>query len=213
MQIPTVTSNIDIDATLEELKAPTIRVPEANEADFIDVVSEEIKPDAEDFEPKKEETIENVVTNDNQQQAAISEQPVPASPLRQKMSAKTSAELVVSFEDNLQQLVLPPLYQRFIFTAAEKTRIREMKLKKLTNPDIEWVEQTDIDLWDKYKDFSDLKELLPFDEREKNLLTECWEAIIKENPRLALSPFSALIMAHGQIMGVRLLPLLSRLTL
>ena len=88
MQIPTVSSNIDIDSTIEELKAPTIRVPEANEADFIAVETEEIKPDAEDFEPIKKETTENAATNDNQQAAAISEQSVPTSALRQKNECK-----------------------------------------------------------------------------------------------------------------------------
>lgn len=215
MQIPTPTSDLKIDPTIVELKQPTAPAPEPNQPEIkpadIETKPSTPEPNPDDFAPKPEIPAPAAPGTP----APGSEPPAPiepVSPLVKKLSSETSAQLIAGFEDSLQQLVLPGLYTKYIFSTAEKTRIRELKSKKLADPNFKPGNDKDDELLSRYKDYQELKELLPFEKDEKQRLIETWDAIIKENPKLALSPWTALIMVHAELFGPRLMPILSRLS-
>jgi len=219
MILPQITSDLNKDPLLNEIKQPTIKAPTETTAEISEPKPDEPAPDPADFDkPEPEQPTPGDPLPEDPTTAQINELELEPGPglqpqqptIKKKMSAELSAEMIVALEDNLQQLVLPPLYQKSLFTAEEKKLIREYKFKAL-DPDFELPEEHR-ELMSRYDNFKEIKDLLPMDGDEKKTLTDCWTEIIKQNPQLALSPWGALITAHAAIFGPRLLPLLNKLS-
>ncbi|MDX9932941.1 MAG: hypothetical protein RB294_10190, partial [Bacteroidales bacterium] len=201
--------DLNTDPTIEELKQSTTAAPEPNNpsapATDVETGPKPPEPNADDFAPKPPDPLPV-------QPGQLPTQAQPVAPMKKKLSAETSAQLIAGFEDSAQQLLLPILYTKYVFSTEEKIKIRELKMKRLTDPTFKPSNPVEEELLNRYKDYSDLKELLPMVAAEKQRLVETWDAIIKENPQMALSPWTALIMVHAEIFGPRLMPLLSRLS-
>lgn len=209
MEIPTISSDLNTDPTIDELKIETAKAPEPtgpeNKIVENEPASKTPEPNPDDFAPKQPEPI-----------PAPLQQPVqmvqPVSPMKKKLSAETSAQIIVGFENSLMEAALPSLYKKYIFTTDERKRIRELKSLRVSDPNFKPDNDTDAELLSRYKDYSDLKDLAGMDKDEKARMVEVWDQIIKENQQLALSPWQALIGIHIEIIGPRLLPLLNKLS-
>jgi hypothetical protein len=154
---------------------------------------EPVKPDESDFEPRTETE-------------PVSFEPVqkPEPPV---MPFGDQAELIVGFIDGLQSIVLPNLYSKAIFNGQERDQI--MNFKKAGKKESEFKKENP-ELAEKYFDYVNLVDDIPFTNDEIRMVKSPLEAVMKKY-NWNVGPEFLLVGALFTVMSPRIIPLFSKL--
>jgi len=194
--------------------------------DLIDILKEEtetkadpnIKPESSDFEPVKTEQppIDNNEPIKSEPNPAdfepnnpLLEPPQPkVKPRLSEKEYEQSAEMTIMLFDGIQTLTLPYLYQKSIFTRDEIKKLKELN-ERYKKPEVDLSEE-DQKLLDKYHDYKELSDNVPFTEQEIDLLKNPLAKVYSKY-NVHVGPEFLLLGAIATVMGPRLLPLFSKL--
>lgn len=179
--------------------------------DDFEQVKEEQAPNPEDFEPQPEPepTPEPENTNDF---TAFSQpqQQKPQKPILTDAEYRQNAKMWIALVDGLGTISLPWAYQKQLFTKPELKALKELNKRKKeagSSGEITYTE-ADLKLLEKYEVFNELKENIPFQEEEIQMIENPLTEVFKKY-NFQPGPEVALITAASIIMAPRLLPLLS----
>jgi len=121
---------------------------------------------------------------------------------------KSTATWAVRILDGVNTKVLPPLYQRKLYTAEERQRVADFEALELHSQACE-VTDADEKLLEKRERIKALIDAVPMSDEEKSELSEAL-ADVMEEADMRLSPMNKLLITLGMVEGVRLLPLLTK---
>jgi hypothetical protein len=123
---------------------------------------------------------------------------------------RMSAEMTVALFDGLQSLTLPMLYQARIYTEDEKKLLKIVKEKNSqSSGEVEYTEDEQ-KLLAKYMQVEELKNMVPFEEKERELLINPLAQIYSKY-NVQIGPEFLLLTALFTISLPRVLPLFNRM--
>lgn len=166
---------------------------------------------AEETRERKPEDVDAFNVQDNVQNTekpADNESGQPQSePKKVPFNYKSTATWAVRILDGVNGKVLPPLYNRKMYTVDERQRVADYE--ELEAQGQAWeLSPDDEKLLEKRERIRALVEAVPMSDDEKAELSEAL-ADVMEEADMRLSPMNKLLITFGMVEGVRLLPLLT----
>lgn len=183
-EISVTTDNSDLEQLLSE--ATDTKPDRAAEPDAPEPESEGPEPNETDFTPKAEAP-------------KISFE--PERKVDPDIPYKIQAEIVTSFIDDLQQIILPAAYTRTIFNGAERKVIQEFKREGKPIESKEIIE--------KLRDVKELVDGLPFIQAEFNMISTSISAVMMKYQK-SFSPEMMLFGALTSVMFPRIIPMFNK---
>jgi hypothetical protein len=128
-----------------------------------------------------------------------------------KMPYHDQAELLIAFVDGLDCLILPWGYQKSIFNADERKRLKEIKAIKESKSlnAFKELNDTDKELLSRYNDYKELSAAIPFTKQEIEI-TKTPLAALLEKYKSNLGPETLFFGALFTLMAPRLMPLFNK---
>lgn len=120
---------------------------------------------------------------------------------------KSTATWAVRILDGVNGKVLPPLYNRKMYTVEERQRVADYEALEAQGRAWELSPEDEM-LLEKRERIRALVEAVPMSDEEKAELSEAL-ADVMEEADMRLSPMNKLLITLGMVEGVRLLPLLT----
>lgn len=164
---------------------------------------------AEETRERKPEDVDAFNVQDTEKPAE-NESGQPQSepePKKVPFNYKSTATWAVRILDGVNGKVLPPLYNRKMYTVEERQRVADYEALEAQGQAWE-LSQEDEKLLEKRERIRALVEAVPMSDEEKAELSEAL-ADVMEEADMRLSPMNKLLITLGMVEGVRLLPLLT----
>ena len=153
----------------------------------------------EDVDAFNVQDAEQPANNESGQQQSEEQKKVP-------FNYKSTATWAVRILDGVNGKILPPLYQKKLFTVKDAQRAEQiMDMERKGQPyELKLEEEA---LVKKCEYIDELVKAIPMSDEEKAELSEAL-ADVMEEADMRLSPMNKLLITLGMVEGVRLLPLL-----
>lgn len=132
----------------------------------------------------------------------ISGEPAPAIE-KPVLDYDEQADLLVGVADSVQQIAFSAIGKRKMFSAEERTKIKEILKKKRKKQELTEEEQELLEAWHEFKDF---EETLPFEDKEAEMIRKPLAKVL-EMQAANFDPRTALLLAVGMVTAPRVLAL------
>lgn len=164
---------------------------------------------AEETRERKPEDVDAFNVQDTEKPADNESGQLQSEPEPKKVpfNYKSTATWAVRILDGVNGKVLPPLYNRKMYTVEERQRVADYEALEAQGQAWE-LSPEDEKLLEKRERIRALVEAVPMSEEEKAELSEAL-ADVMEEADMRLSPMNKLLITLGMVEGVRLLPLLT----